>query len=98
LRHLPLSLQSLLADGSPKNWNLFERHFGDEFGQPFLLIDFWHVIEKLSLLFGDVVVAQSAWTREQFQRQARQPSWKPDSRAEPRATPVLNRYSPSRLA
>jgi hypothetical protein len=26
--HHPLSL---LADGSPENWNLFERHFGDAF-------------------------------------------------------------------
>jgi hypothetical protein len=42
---LPLSQ---LGDGSPENWNLFDRHFDASFGLPYRLIDFWHLIEKLS--------------------------------------------------
>jgi hypothetical protein len=42
---LPLSL---LADGAAENWNLFDEHFDEQFGLPYRLIDFWHVIEKLS--------------------------------------------------
>ena len=39
----------LLADGAHEMWNLLELHFPEEiFGERYRLVDFWHVIEKLS--------------------------------------------------
>ncbi len=39
----------LLADGAHEMWNLLELHFSEEtFGKRHRLIDFWHLIEKLS--------------------------------------------------
>lgn len=55
---LPLSL---LGDGSPENWNLFDRHFDASFGLPYRLIDFWHLIEKLSAA-AKVIDAENAST------------------------------------
>jgi hypothetical protein len=38
-----------LADGAPDLWKLLEAHFPDEvFGKSRSLVDFWHLIEKLS--------------------------------------------------
>jgi hypothetical protein len=38
-----------LADGAPEMWSLLGRHFDSEsFGQVTTLIDFWHLVEKLS--------------------------------------------------
>lgn len=40
---------TLLADGAHEMWNLLELHFPEEiFGKVERLVDFWHVVEKLS--------------------------------------------------
>jgi hypothetical protein len=44
----PLGLL-LLADGAAENWTLLDKHFGSgALGFPDRLIDFWHLLEKLS--------------------------------------------------
>lgn len=47
-----------LADGSAENWNLLEKELDEaSFGRVHFLIDFWHLLEKLSaatkVLYGD---------------------------------------------
>jgi len=42
---LPLSL---LCDGAKEMWNLLEKRFDGQFGFSTRLIDFWHLVEKLS--------------------------------------------------
>lgn len=52
----------MLADGAAENWTLFEKHFGSgALGMPDYLIDFWHLLEKLSAA-ANVLYAQQAAT------------------------------------
>lgn len=65
-RREPLDLV-LLADGAAENWTLLDKHFGSgALGIPTHLIDFWHLLEKLSaaanVLHGDEAsTARSRW-------------------------------------
>ena len=55
----PLALL-LLADGAAENWTLLDKHFGSgALGMPDRLIDFWHLLEKLSAA-ANVVYADRA--------------------------------------
>ena len=70
LDKLPALDLMLLADGAHEMWNLLEPHFPVEvFGKRRRLIDFWHVVEKLSpaakAIFAEeyAVVVMKDWRR-----------------------------------
>ena len=56
---LPLSL---LSDGAKEIWNILERHFDGRFGYAYRLIDFWHLVEKLSAAASAIDRKQAAAT------------------------------------
>jgi hypothetical protein len=57
---------SLLCDGAKEMWNLLESEFDDRFGFATHLIDYWHLLEKLSAAADAIDPEQSAATLKRW--------------------------------
>ena len=57
---------ALLCDGAKEMWNLLESEFDDRFGFATSLIDYWHLVEKLSAAADAIDSEQSAATLKRW--------------------------------
>jgi hypothetical protein len=66
-RHRPDLVVMQLADGAHENWNLLAEQFDEEaFGETRQLIDFWHLLEKLSAAAGVLYADEAAKERRRW--------------------------------